>query len=189
MGLYTRDYFPAPLCRRIRNYVLKSEDLKRYRKGYRAIDLVWYGKTGPLFDDIVSWAQSSISEIRNMHCISAWCFVYDPICAGVPIHCDDGKMTVNIWLTPNSSMILDKYKNGLRIYNVSAPSSWKFETANGDTRRIRNYIASREGSHVVIPYSHRRVVVFPSRHFHETDSVHTRHGLTHQRLSCTLLFG
>lgn len=187
MALCVMDNFPEQLCRRLRKHVLNSKDLKRYRKDYKSIDL-WYDQTGPLFQDVVDWTQREIPFIRGMKCLSAWCFLYDAVCDGVPVHADDGKITVNIWLTKNSS-ILDRNKNGLRIYNVSAPSSWTFEDANGDPERTKSLIRKKRGVCKVVPYSSRRVVVFQSSKFHETDAVHTKKGMYNQRLSCTLIFG
>lgn len=177
---------PVALAKELRRYVLKEGVLQFYRGEYMSTDL-WYDVPECPFVDLIKWVQNTIHETSGMSCVSAWCFLYNAVCDGVPIHADDGKVTVNIWLTPTSHVI-DEEKNGLRLFNVSAPSSWSFETANGDPCRIRKYIEKQKGVSYVIPYEYRRVVVFPSNTFHETDQVHTKAGKTQRRLSCTLLF-
>lgn len=181
-----QDNFPIDLTRKLRHYVFTSHNLKNFRDAYKAIDL-WHD-TGPPFDELLKWVKENIPSVSKRECLSAWCFLYEPECEGVPIHADDGCITVNIWLTPDEH-IIDRNKNGLIVYNLSAPKSWPFSEKNGNPTRIQKYIDKAHASRVVVPYSYRRIVVFPSRHFHTTNKVHTKKGVTKQRLSCTLIFG
>ena len=181
-----KDGLPERLCTSLRAYVNSETSREHYKGGYEALDF-WYDSS-PLFSQLLRWVQTNIPTTRTLRCKRCWFFKYDTKCEGVPIHADDGEVTVNIWLTPNES-IIDPDKNGLVMYDSHAPQSWSFEDFNGDVRKIRRHLRRTRATHTVIPYAYRRIIVFPSRTFHQTNGVHTKHGSRHRRINCTILFG
>lgn len=176
---------PESLCKSLRRYALESSLEERYDGGYDSIEF-WYNSQ--LFRKLLVWIYKNIPDVACLKCQRAWFFVYDAKCKGVPIHADDGKITVSIWLTPNDS-ILNFEKNGLILYNISAPRRWSFYDSNGNIHKIKSYLRDANASRVTIPYEYRRVIVFESRRFHCTNGVHTRAGPEHRRINCTLIFG
>jgi len=119
----------------------------------------------------------------------AWSFIYDNIAKGVGFHADPSSVNVNIWVTPEKSL-LDKTKNGLLIVNKKPPDDWIREQWNGNKDGCIDKLLQKEKHEVTrIDYKCNRAVFFDGALFHATDDVSTKYGDYNRRVSYTMLFG
>ncbi len=106
---------------------------------------------------------------------------------GIDLHADDGAVSVNFWVTPDSAN-LDSDHGGLVVYTKETPADWQLKSYDDDMEAIRAYLADAEDTKMVIPYRDNRAVIFDSRLFHGSDVVSFAPGYENHRINVTMLF-
>lgn len=119
----------------------------------------------------------------------SWSFIYDNISLGVGAHADPSSTNVNIWVTPNESMMLDPDHNGLIVYPITPPKDWTWDQYNAELYSCKNYIESVNVEPIVSEYKFNRATVFDSMFIHESQPVRAKQGHHNKRISYTWLFG
>jgi len=126
--------------------------------------------------------------IGDMRLVQAWAYKYlYNGTMGIRPHADEGAITVNCWLTPDSEN-LDPDSGGLRIYLREAPSNISFAAANQDFRSVMAAIGD-DAPFIDIPHRGNRCLVFRSRLTHLTQTLHFKAGYKSSRINLTLMFG
>lgn len=124
---------------------------------------------------------------------------------GIRAHRDQGAVSVNCWLTPDSAN-LDPATGGLVLHRLTharvdataegpSPELGDFTTANQDFRRLQQELAQAHEDPAVnvtvfdVPHRQNRCVVFRSDLLHETGPVRFRPGYRNRRINLTFMFG
>jgi len=107
---------------------------------------------------------------------------------GIDVHADDGVISLNFWVTPDTANA-DKDRGGLIIHPHEPPADWRISDYKTDVAAIRTLLGSAEIARIVVPYRENRAVLFNSRLFHESDAVDFQPGYANYRINITMLFG
>ena len=80
--------------------------------------------------------------IGGLELLNLWAYKSEQIHEGIPIHADQGAVSFNLWITPDSANLNSK-NGGLQIYPKEAikPKEWSFKESNGldYVRNIENH--------------------------------------------------
>jgi tetratricopeptide (TPR) repeat protein len=123
---------------------------------------------------------------------NVWAYRYGPSGAGVRPHNDDGTVTINFWLTPDTANLSAEGHGGLILYDRERPAEWEFEALNlskddpAVEAQLEAYVAG--ATETTIPYACNRAVMFCSRLFHKSEPFQFREGFENRRVNVTLLF-
>lgn len=121
-----------------------------------------------------------------------WVYRYPSQGEGVRAHTDEGSVTFNFWITPDTAN-LQPGRGGLVTYAKEQPLEWDFRSFNlhkddpSTQQQIRDFLASADA--VYTPYRCNRALLFHSNLFHRTDRFHFKDDYTSRRMNVTLLFG
>ncbi len=119
---------------------------------------------------------------------AAWAFRCGSGTNGVRPHTDDGKVSINFWITPESAN-LDPSSGGLVLYDAKTPRVWTKQDWYGNDQMLTDFIEARPESRVVIPYGENRCAIFASRLVHHSDEIRFREGYENIRTNVALIFG
>ena len=166
---------------------LRMQTAKEFEDHYRDYAAINYTYNNDKFTADLS--NELINRFKLNDFKRAWSFIYDNIAKGVGFHADPSSVNVNIWVTPEKSL-LDKTKNGLLIVNKKPPDDWIREQWNGNKDGCIDKLLQKEKHEVTrIDYKCNRAVFFDGALFHATDDVSTKYGDYNRRVSYTMLFG
>lgn len=112
----------------------------------------------------------------------------ETLAADSTIHADFAAVNVNFWLTPTEAN-LDPHSGGMVVYGIDAPEEWDWETYNGRSDMIKNYLSEHSAPVFNIPYKQNRAVIFNSDLFHATAAVNFKKGYENRRINVTMLYG
>lgn len=147
------------------------------------------GLACPLVLQIIDDLRSAFPEILDDHpLVQGWAF--KGIAGDLPIdlHADDAMVSVNFWITPDSSN-LDPDHGGLLVCQSPPPADWRMADYESDIAGIRAFFDRHEDDRMVVPYKENRALLFDSRLFHGSDAPRFQAGYNHHRINITLLFG
>ena len=179
---------PAAL-RLLRDYLLRSTIWHDFShiNGFVAAYLE-DGLACPLMLQIADEVRRALPAIlAEKPLTQAWAFKGLRRSAAIAAHADDGVVSVNFWVTPDSA---NRHPEGgglaicltpppvttLRDYGADAPVAAQFMAAHARTVRL-------------IPYRANRAVVFPSRLIHGSQPTDLVDGYGNHRINITLLYG
>jgi tetratricopeptide (TPR) repeat protein len=161
---------------------------KSYESGYLG-SFPEHGFACPLLGQIARELRAAFPDIfRTLPLRYMWGFKYDSKLAGINIHADEAAVNVNFWLTPDEAN-LDPKSGGLVVWDMAAPPEWDFDTFNGNTGAMRDFLARKGARSLTVPYRANRAVIFDSDLFHETDKIRFKDGYLNRRINVTMLFG
>ena len=178
------DNFFTDECLKILRYrVLYAKYFDKKYPSYFAID---YLKNTDYLSELIADELSpklNLPEFKR-----AWSFVYDHEGEGVELHADPSIINLNIWVSTDT-VVKDKSKNGLTIYKVKPPKTWKRSEWNSSPEKILKYIKLKKVKPIQIPYKSNRAVFFDGAYFHASNNISTKEGFENKRISYTMLFG
>ena len=148
-----------------------SKKFEDYYSDYAAINYTYDNDslTADLSDELIN--KFKLNNFKR-----AWSFIYNNKAKGVDFHADPSNLNVNIWVTPEQSL-LDNTKNGLLIVNKKPPNDWVREKWNGNKDNCINKFLQKEKHEVSkINYKCNRAVFFDGALFHATNGVSTKDG-------------
>lgn len=176
------DILDYNVAKNLQEYMLNvnEDDFDDYYNGYFASNSPYVELTYPIS---LQLQQKLKFEKYNR----SWSFIYDNISNGVRLHADPSSTNVNIWVTPNESMVLDSNLNGLIVYPVAAPKDWTHDQYNGNTKKSKE--RCKNVNPIISKYKFNRATIFDSMFFHESQPVRSKEGHHNKRISYTWLFG
>ena len=178
------DFFTKEILSILKTRVLYAKYFDDDYRTYRAID--YYPLQDYITDLIVKEFREKLKILPPFQ--RAWSFVYNNECSGVRLHADPSEFNVNIWVSSDES-VKNKSLNGLSIYKITPPLSWRRNDWNHNPEKAKNYIISKNVKPVKIDYKSNRAVIFNGAYFHQSNKVSMKKGLENRRVSYTMLFG
>lgn len=119
---------------------------------------------------------------------NTWSYKFYSRRSGVPVHADDGKISVNFWLTPDEAN-LNPETGGLTFWKERVPIRFFAETQDEKDKIMRKIIGAPTADPFIVPYGGNKVALFESRLLHKTNEVEFKDGYANRRVNLTLLFG
>ena len=116
-----------------------------------------------------------------------WAFAYDQRLSGTDIHADDADISVNLWITRTEAN-LQRNHGGLIMWDRMAPDNWKFQDYNGDSEKVRSWLAEAGATETIIEHKANRAVLFSGHLFHRSDGANFAPGYENRRRNITFLF-
>ncbi len=167
---------------RLRRFVLESTIWSDFAHidGFLATYLE-DGLASPLFLQIVDEIRQTLPGILGERPLTqAWAFKALDTRGAIEPHSDDGAVSLNFWLTPDSAN-RNPDTGGLIVHDEAQPPGWHDGKSASET--------VRPAQACVIPYRDNRAVLFQSRRRHGSDSPEFRTGYENHRINVTLLYG
>lgn len=123
---------------------------------------------------------------------NSWVYRHRNETIGVDAHADQGAVTFNLWITPDTANE-DPDHGGLLVYRKEQPHDWDFHRINRlkDTPEVKAEVTDflTDADTQTIPYRNNRAVLFHSNLFHKSDKIRFKDGFENRRMNITLLFG
>jgi tetratricopeptide (TPR) repeat protein len=146
-----------------------------------------------LLYQIAEELKQRLPRILGPHSIkNLWVYRHRSDTIGVNAHADQGAVTFNLWITPDTANE-DPDHGGLVVYRKEQPHDWDFQRINRlkDSPEVKaevtNFLADADTQ--TISYRNNRAVLFHSNLFHKSDSIRFKDGFENRRTNITLLFG
>lgn len=143
----------------------------------------------PLIYDIIQELKTSLPYLFfNKSLLKHWailCYKNE----GIFPHCDGGKISLNIWLTPNQ-FNESPNNGGLILFDVKRTNSMSPLEYSSEAGGCVNYVNQNTKGHLIhIPYYYNRAILFDAWTFHATDIVNfTDSSTSTARLNLTFSF-
>jgi hypothetical protein len=118
----------------------------------------------------------------------AWAFKAVGPAALVDVHADDGAVSVNFWMTPNTANLAPD-RGGMGVCPVPPPPAWRMKGYEEDREHAVSFLEQHRREIRIVPYRDNRAVLFPSRLLHYSDRPDFAEGYESHRINVTLLFG
>jgi hypothetical protein len=148
------------------------------------------GFSSGLFLQVAFELQDRLPSVLNEDLLlkHAWAYKYNNrpgVSSGISEHADEAKVTVNLWITPDSAN-RNSSTGGLVIHCVPLPP-----TTENWVDAARDVLRKSGTSHetVTVPYRQNRAVVFKSSFIHHTDVLDFHSGYRNRRINLSLMFG
>lgn len=119
---------------------------------------------------------------------NAWSYRYYGKAPGVRAHMDNGEVSVNFWITPDSANV-DADSGGLIIWNKRGPPEYARNTKQQADAIMQRLLAQPDSQEEHIPYRCNRAVIFDALTIHGTDDFDFKPGYENRRTNITLLYG
>jgi hypothetical protein len=126
-------------------------------------------------------------KLGDKHLTQIWAYKYEQGMGGTELHADVGAVSLNLWVTPDTSN-LDPEGGGLDILPVVLPPEWDFQRMNVERDALRRFAADSGTTPVRIPYRCNRMIVFDARLPHRTAPGRFAEGYINKRTNVTFLF-
>jgi tetratricopeptide (TPR) repeat protein len=147
------------------------------------------GLACPLLLQIVDEIRQTFPDLlQDRPLTQAWAFKALVPDAAVDPHADDGAISINFWLTPDTAN-LDPSRGGLTVCRRPTPSEWQMTDYHSDHAQIAAFMDAHSADALVVPYRENRAVLFESRLYHKSDAPRFADGYENHRINVTLLFG
>lgn len=147
------------------------------------------GLACPLVLQIADELRTRFPELLERHALSqAWAFKGLKRNSAVEMHADDAAVSVNFWITPDSSNLVPE-AGGLSVCRAAPPEGWSLEGYDADKTRIGAFVHEHATQVLQVPYRENRSVLFESRLFHWSDAPVFKEGYENHRINLTFLFG
>jgi hypothetical protein len=144
----------------------------------------------PLLLQIAEEIREKFPSIYGEHYFSTcWSYRYYAQKSGDDLHGDSGRVSVNIWLTPDEAN-LDPDGGGLLFWNKKVPMLDVKDNPKEMTLRImRDIIGAPDAESFKVPYRCNRGTLFNSNIIHKTDRLNFKSGYLNRRMNITFVFG
>ncbi|MEQ8193030.1 MAG: tetratricopeptide repeat protein [Rhodospirillales bacterium] len=144
----------------------------------------------PLLLQIAEEIRERFPRIYGEHYFSTcWSYRYYAQKSGDDLHGDSGRVSVNIWLTPDDAN-LDPEGGGLLFWNKKVPMLEVKDNPKEMTLQImRDIISAPDAESFKVPYRCNRATLFNSNVIHKTDRLNFRSGYLNRRMNITFVFG
>ena len=119
---------------------------------------------------------------------NAWSYRYYGEAPGVRAQMDNGDVSVNFWITPDSAN-LNSDSGGLIIWNKRPPADYARSTKQQADAVLHRLLAEPDTRKDRIPYRCNRAVIFDALTIHGTDDFEFRLGYENRRSNITRLYG
>jgi len=130
--------------------------------------------------------------IGSQFLTNMWVYRHQAQGKGVHAHTDDGAVTFNFWITPDTANV-DADCGGLVVYKKEQPLDWDWMEYNKrkNTPRIQKRVATflESAESITVPYRENRALLFRSNLFHASDDFRFNEGFENRRINITMLFG
>ncbi len=108
---------------------------------------------------------------------------------GVGRHIDDGAMSINFWLTPNTGN-LNPNTGGLLYWNKEITEAGFFEHTTAEKfRRLDSRLNESDAELLRVPYRCNRAMLFRSSVIHGTEEIDFSTSYAERRINITCLYG
>ncbi len=148
-----------------------------------------HGICCPLLIQIADEMRTSFPGIfKDAYFHDMWSYKFYTRRSGVPVHADDGKVSINFWLTPEEAN-LNSDTGGLTFWKERVPVNY-FGKASEEKAKIMQEIINRPtATSFQIPYRANKVMVFESRLLHKTNEIQFKDDYVDRRVNLTMLYG
>ena len=146
------------------------------------------GFASVLLFEIADALQQAMPDVLGGHrLVQWWAFAYDQGLSGTDVHADDADISVNLWITRTEAN-LQPDRGGLVIWDRVAPDNWKFQEYNGDSKKVRSWLAQAGATETVIAHRANRAILFSGHLFHGSEGTNFALGYENRRRNITFLF-
>jgi tetratricopeptide (TPR) repeat protein len=144
----------------------------------------------PLLLQIANEIRERFPSIYGEHYFSTcWSYRYYAKKSGDGLHGDSGRVSVNIWITPDEAN-RNPDGGGLLFWNKKVPMLKVKDNPKEMTDQImRDIIAEPDAEYFSVPYGCNRAALFNSNIIHKTDEIDFIDGYENRRLNITFVFG
>ena len=121
-----------------------------------------------------------------------WGYRHNNESEGVGLHTDQGAVTLNMWITPDSAN-LEPDHGGLVVYCKEQPYDWDWRVYNTYKhepeilQEMEDFVASAQI--LTIPHRQNRADLHNANVFHKSDIIRFDEGIENRRMNVTMLFG
>jgi len=186
---YVDDLLSPEALAGLQNFCLESTIWYKMEHEDEVGTMVSNGFSCPLLFQIVDELRGHLPNVIGKNVLrNAWSYRYYGEAPGVRAHMDNGDVTVNFWITPDSAN-LNSDSGGLIIWNKRAPADYARNTKQQADAVLHRLLSEPDTRKDHIPYRCNRAVVFDALTIHGTDDFEFRSGFENRRSNITLLYG
>ncbi|MEQ8196382.1 MAG: tetratricopeptide repeat protein [Rhodospirillales bacterium] len=143
----------------------------------------------PLIFQIATDIKAAFPKIFGPHAFSScWAYKYFQRKSGLGVHCDDGAVSINFWITPDEANN-DPDAGGLVMWNKKVPRDFLGEMTEERQERFKRVLNEPDAQSFRVPYGCNRAVLFHSNVLHGTDAIDFKPGYENNRINMTFLYG
>ncbi len=147
------------------------------------------GSCCPLIFQIAMDIKQAFPKILGAHPFtSCWAYKYFQRKSGLGVHCDDGAVSINFWITPDHANNNPK-AGGLVLWNKKVSRDYLGEMTEEREKRFKKILAESDAESFRVPYRCNRAVLFQSNILHGTDEIDFKTGYENNRINLTFLYG
>jgi Flp pilus assembly protein TadD len=148
-----------------------------------------HGICCPLLVQVAEETRAAFPRIfKDVLFHNTWSYKFYSRRSGVPVHADDGKISINFWLTPDEAN-LNPETGGLTFWKERVPIQFFGETPDKKSKIMQKIIDDPAVEPFIVPYGSNKVALFESRLLHKTNEVEFKDGYENRRVNLTILYG
>jgi Flp pilus assembly protein TadD len=148
-----------------------------------------HGICCPLLIQIAEETRAAFPRIfKDVRFHNTWSYKFYTRRSGVPVHADDGKISINFWLTPEEAN-LNPETGGLTFWKERVPVNFFGKTSEEKSKIMKEIIDRPSADPFAISYGGNKVALFESRLLHKTDDVEFKDNYADRRVNLTVLYG
>ena len=148
-----------------------------------------HGICCPLLLQIARETKSAFPRIfKDIPFSNCWSYKFYSRNSGVPVHADDGKVSINFWLTPDEAN-LNPETGGVTFWKERVPVSFFATTADEKSKIMQRIMKNPDADPFTVSYGSNKIALFESRLLHKTDEVEFKDDYANRRVNLTLLYG
>ena len=186
---YVDDILDPEALAELQSFCLESTIWDKVEHKDEVGTLVSSGFSCPLLFQIVDEIRGRLPNVVGKSVLrNAWSYRYYGEAPGVRAHMDNGDVSVNFWITPDSAT-LNPDCGGLVVWNKRAPADYARNTKEQSDAILHRLLAEPDTREEHIPYRCNRAVIFDALTIHGTDDFEFRTGYENRRVNITLLYG
>jgi enamine deaminase RidA (YjgF/YER057c/UK114 family) len=126
--------------------------------------------------------------LANRPLINGWAIKYLGASSDVGIHADEGKISINFWITPDEAN-LTSGTGGLRIWERHLPNEYFQHSRERQKVFVEEALTDPDIKSTAIAYKYNRAIIFCATLAHQTEPFLFSHRYVDRRINITLLFG
>ena len=119
---------------------------------------------------------------------SCWAYKYFEKKSGLGVHCDDGTVSINFWITPDQANN-NPETGGLVLWNKRVSRDFLGKVTEQRLEQFNQVISEPDAQSFRVPYRCNRAVLFHSNVLHGTDEIDFKAGYENNRINMTFLYG
>ena len=147
------------------------------------------GFSSPLILQIAADIKKAFPNIIGSHPFtSCWAYKYFKNKSGLGVHCDDGAVSINFWITPDQANN-NPDAGGLVLWNKKVSRDYLGEMIAQRQEQFKQVIAEPDAESFHVPHRSNRAVLFQSNVLHGTDDIDFKPGYENNRINMTFLYG